>query len=135
MFKLLAAAFVLMLVSCGSEQNEKLSIDPKKLTFTEHIAPIIFENCVVCHRSDGIAPFSLTSYKEVWRKKKTIVNVTQRGFMPPWPADSEYTHFVGERVLTDEQKSMLKLWVKIWCQGRAGQCFTPNYQTFQMALF
>jgi hypothetical protein len=129
MFKLLAAAFVLMLVSCGSEQNEKLSIDPKKLTFTEHIAPIIFENCVVCHRSDGIAPFSLTSYKEVWRKKKTIVNVTQRGFMPPWPADSEYTHFVGERVLTDEQKSMLKLWVKYGAKEGPGNALPklPNF--------
>ena len=67
---------------------------------------------MVCHRSDGIAPFSLITYKDVWRKKKTIVFVTQKGFMPPWPADPNYTHFVGERILTREEKLMLKYWVK-----------------------
>ncbi|MFM9946180.1 MAG: hypothetical protein ACKVQB_13200, partial [Bacteroidia bacterium] len=103
---------VLSVISCTQPETETLSVPPEKLTFTEHIAPIIYKNCVVCHRNDGIAPFSLVTYKDVWRKKKTIVNVTQRGFMPPWPADPNYSHFVGERILSKEEKLMLKLWVK-----------------------
>lgn len=112
MQKILILFFVLTFISCKQRENETLTIPAEKLTFTEHIAPILYKNCVVCHRSDGIAPFSLITYKEVWRKKKTIVNVTQRGFMPPWPADPNYSHFVGERILTKEEKLMLKLWVK-----------------------
>ena len=100
------------IVSCSRSGNEHQSIAPKKLTFTEHIAPIIYANCVVCHRHDGAAPFSLITYKDVWRKKKTIVNVTGRGFMPPWPADPNYSHFIGERVLTDDEKLRIKLWVE-----------------------
>lgn len=98
-------------MACGPEKNRTTKVPPEKLTFTQHIAPIIFKNCVVCHRNDGIAPFSLETYKAVWRKKKTIVNVTRRNFMPPWPADPSYSHFIDERVLTEEEKLMLKLWV------------------------
>jgi len=32
--------------------------------------------------------------------------------MPPWPADPNYSHFIGERVLTQEEKLMIRLWVK-----------------------
>ncbi len=38
--------------------------------------------------------------------------MTQKGLMPPWPADPNYSHFVGERILTKAEKQMLKLWVK-----------------------
>jgi hypothetical protein len=101
-----------LFASCLKQEKDEIGIDPKKLTFTEHIAPILYKNCIVCHRPEGIAPFSLQTYKDVWRKKKTIVAVTAKGFMPPWPADPNYTHFVGERVLTPKEKKILALWVK-----------------------
>ena len=81
------------------------------LTFSKDVAPIIFENCTPCHRPQGAGPFSLTNYNQVNRKKKTIVRVTQSGLMPPWPADENYTHFLGERFLTTEEKKTIKDWV------------------------
>ena len=35
------------------------------VTFTEHIAPIVFQNCTVCHRPGEIGPFSLLNYRDV----------------------------------------------------------------------
>ena len=67
------------------------------LTFNQDISPIIFEHCTPCHRSGGAAPFALSNYKEVKRKRSTIVKVTQSGYMPPWPANINYTHFIGEK--------------------------------------
>jgi mono/diheme cytochrome c family protein len=32
-----------------------------KVTFTENIAPILYQNCVTCHRPGEAAPFSLIS--------------------------------------------------------------------------
>jgi hypothetical protein len=32
--------------------------------------------------------------------------------MPPWPADPQYTHFIGERVLTDKEIQLIKKWVE-----------------------
>ena len=29
------------------------------VTFSEHIAPIVYQNCVTCHRPGEAAPFSL----------------------------------------------------------------------------
>jgi hypothetical protein len=120
---------LLALLSCRQTIDEKLPVAPDKLTFTEHIAPILYKNCVVCHRSNGIAPFSLITYKDVWRKKKTIVNVTQRGIMPPWPADPNYSHFVGERLLSNKEKLMLKLWVANGAKEGAAS-FLPDVPQF-----
>src|SRR5437773_9431190 len=37
----------------------------KAPTFTENIAPIIFQNCVSCHRPGEIGPFPLLTYQDV----------------------------------------------------------------------
>jgi hypothetical protein len=84
---------------------------PTHPTFNEHVAAIIYQNCTPCHRNGGAAPFNLTNYKEVWRKKKTIRKVTQSGYMPPWPADANYSHFKGEKILSEKDKAIIKLWV------------------------
>src|SRR6516165_2112081 len=80
-------------------------------TFAEDIAPIIFKNCAPCHRPGEAGPFSLLSYDDVKKKAKTIAAVTQARYMPPWPADPSYSHFLRERVLTDEQIALIRNWV------------------------
>lgn len=37
------------------------------VTYTKHIATILNQRCVWCHRTGEVAPFALTSYKEVRR--------------------------------------------------------------------
>lgn len=41
--------------------------------------------------------------------------VTQTRFMPPWPADASYTHFVDEKVLTQEEIDLIARWVDEGC--------------------
>ena len=36
-----------------------------QVTFSEHIAPIIYENCTSCHRTGEVGPMSLTNYDEI----------------------------------------------------------------------
>src|SRR5688572_24183812 len=102
-----------------------------KLTFNEHIAPIIHSNCTSCHRKGEAGPFPLITYKDVRKKAKTIVKVTQSGVMPPWPADPEYQHYVGEKVLTTVQKEMIKEWVETGCEegNPAHAPVVPDYPT------
>src|SRR5436190_8650794 len=33
--------------------------------------------------------------------------------MPPWPADPNYSHFIGERVLSEDEKATIEKWVHI----------------------
>ncbi len=82
------------------------------VTFSETIAPIIFDNCVSCHRPGEVAPFPLLSYDDVARHATTIAAVTASRQMPPWRAAHGFTEFVGERRLTDEQIADVAAWVK-----------------------
>jgi hypothetical protein len=109
----LAASGVLF-CSCGT--GSKGSVAVGNPLFSEDIAPIIFKNCVPCHRKDGAGPFQLTNYQQVLRKAKTILKVTSRHFMPPWPADPAYTHFVGEKKLSEEQIQLIATWVEQGCK-------------------
>jgi hypothetical protein len=82
------------------------------VTFSESVAPILYENCVTCHRPGEAAPFSLISYDDVRKKGKQIAKVTGSRYMPPWHAAHGYGDFAGERRLTDAQIATLADWVK-----------------------
>lgn len=122
-----------MLTACGGAEEsgtETLSESlPANVTFSEHIAPIIYKNCTPCHRPNSAGPFAFTNYDEVRAKAKTIVKVTRSRFMPPWPADPSYTSFKGERVLTDMEIALIGKWVEQDCPIGNAQAIPspPNY--------
>ncbi|HNI54810.1 MAG TPA: hypothetical protein PK511_09835 [Chitinophagales bacterium] len=119
---ILFAFLALLMTSCADKSgsnkkqaDEEKVILPDVVTFNEHIAPIIFENCTPCHRPHSAGPFPFTTYDEIKAKAKTISKVTQSRFMPPWPADPSYTNFKGERILTVTEIAMIKKWVEDDC--------------------
>jgi len=99
---------VLLFFSCG---NKNIKTETEKITWSEHIAPIIYKNCSPCHRPNQSGPFSLLSYANAIKKAKQIKFVTKSKYMPPWPADASYSHFIGERVLSEEQINQISAWV------------------------
>ncbi len=82
-----------------------------QVNFSEHIAPIIYNNCTTCHRTGEVGPMPFTSYEEVSAWATMIEHVTSIRYMPPWQADPEYSHFVGERTLSDEDIQLISDWV------------------------
>jgi Tol biopolymer transport system component len=83
-----------------------------KVTFSENIAPIVYDNCVTCHRPGEAAPFSLISYEDVKKRGTLIATVTKARYMPPWHATHGYGDFADERRLTDEQIATIADWVQ-----------------------
>jgi Tol biopolymer transport system component/mono/diheme cytochrome c family protein len=81
-------------------------------TFAATIAPILYANCVTCHRSGEAAPFPLISYEDVAKRGDLIAEVTQSKYMPPWHAAPGHGEFLGERRLTDAQIAAIGGWVK-----------------------
>ena len=79
-------------------------------TFTHDIAPILYTNCVECHRAGEIAPMSLITYAEVRPWAKGIVAQVSNGVMPPWHADAPHGTFRNERGLTAAQKDLIERW-------------------------
>jgi Flp pilus assembly protein TadD len=95
---LLAVPFVLL--ASGSEAQ----------TFTQDIAPVVFNACVSCHRAGGPGPFPLTTYDEVRRRATQIAQVTRSRFMPPWKVEPGVGRFVGQRLLTDREIASIEQW-------------------------
>jgi hypothetical protein len=80
-------------------------------TFSENIAPIIYNNCTSCHRQGEVGPMAFTNYDEVKSWGRMIKFATETRYMPPWSPDPKYRHFVGERTLTDSQIKDIAAWV------------------------
>ncbi len=82
------------------------------VTYAETIAPIINQNCVICHHEGGIGPFELTTYDQVKKRARQVAEVTHSGYMPPWKPDAGYGPTLqGERRLTDTQIDAIESWV------------------------
>jgi hypothetical protein len=84
---------------------------PERVTFSEHIAPIVYDHCARCHRPGEPGPFPLLNYRDVAARAVLIRAATQARYMPPWPADPSYRHFTDENVLTEEQIALIGRWV------------------------
>ena len=81
-------------------------------TFTKDVAPIIFDNCVTCHRPNHIAPMSLGSYEEARPWARSIKDVVVSRVMPPWGADpANSLKFSNERSLDQDEIDTIVAWV------------------------
>ncbi len=56
-------------------------------TFTEDVAPILYESCVGCHQPNGIGPMPLLSYEDARPYAARIKRKVQAREMPPWHLD------------------------------------------------
>src|SRR5262245_29460299 len=68
---------------------EALAFDrgSRRATFSKDVAPILYKNCVACHRPNELAPMSLLSYKEARPWARSIREKIISREMPPWSAD------------------------------------------------
>jgi hypothetical protein len=82
----------------------------RPVTFSEDVAPIVFNNCVSCHRAGEAAPFPLTTYAEVRPMARHIASLTAARVMPPWKAGGDY-EFKDARRLTEAQIATIEQWV------------------------
>src|SRR5688572_11243828 len=83
----------------------------KEVTFTKDVAPILFNNCVYCHRPGEIGPFSLLSYRETRPWSKSIKQRVVSRQMPPWGADPKIGLFRNDKNLSEQEIATIVAWV------------------------
>ncbi len=81
------------------------------VTFTRDVAPIIYENCVSCHRPGELAPMALRSYDEVRPWARGIKDKVVSGEMPPWFAEGRAGHFRNDSRLMPAEIDTIVRWV------------------------
>ncbi len=93
--------------------------DSQAVTFHRDVAPLLQQECQVCHRPNGanlggmVAPMALTTYEETRPWARSIARVAAAREMPPWDASPEqHGLFANERTLTQDQIDLLVNWAR-----------------------
>jgi len=60
-----------------------------EVTFTRDVAPIIQQNCQICHRPGGIGPMDLVTYDDARRYARRIREQVANRLMPPYYYDND----------------------------------------------
>ncbi len=109
--------FVQATAAPGCELDLPAAADAKSTTVSYHrdVARILQQNCVSCHREDGIAPFALDDLDEVKDRAKVIRRVVNEGSMPPWFAaidkDADKNPWANDCSLSAKDKADLFAWI------------------------
>jgi mono/diheme cytochrome c family protein len=81
------------------------------VTYSTHVARILQDNCVTCHRDGQVAPFSLTSYDEAKTWATEIKEYTHARQMPPWKPEPGFGEFQDVRRLSEDELTLIAKWV------------------------
>ncbi len=80
-------------------------------TFSKDVAPILFENCVQCHRPNHIAPMSLMTYADARPWARAVKQRVAAREMPPWGAAPGIQEYSNDTSLTQEEIDTIVAWV------------------------
>ena len=79
-------------------------------TFSKDVAPILYSNCVVCHRPGEVAPMSLITYQNVRPWARAIKNKVVDHEMPPWGASPASMKLANDRSLSQKDIDTIVRW-------------------------
>ena len=82
-----------------------------RVTYSEHVAPILQTHCQNCHRPGTEAPFALMNYRDAASQAEAIAEVVHDRVMPPWHADRHVGKVVNARGLDDRERAIIARWV------------------------
>jgi len=97
------------------------------VTYNQDIADILNRNCISCHQSGGIAPFSLETFQDASQKSFWIEHVTSNRIMPPFPIDGsgQCQTFKDVKWLTQNELSLISDWTNSGAQEGSGTAPEP----------
>jgi hypothetical protein len=83
-----------------------------RITYYQHIKPIVDAKCVRCHVDGTVAPFALDSFAQVKKYASFARSAINSGSMPPWLFDDMCNDYRGDFSLTAEEKARFNTWVE-----------------------
>ncbi|MDO9001601.1 MAG: T9SS type A sorting domain-containing protein [Bacteroidota bacterium] len=74
------------------------------------VAGIFYARCTSCHHT-GASNYPFMNYAQTTIMGAAIQNALVIGKMPPWSADTAYTRFQHERIITSSEKQQILNWI------------------------
>jgi hypothetical protein len=93
-----------------ADRPEAAPVAEGPVTYTQHIAPLLRDNCIRCHHEGGNAPFALDNYQAAATRSAMMAEVVRSGLMPPWFAHSPAQPFSNAPPLTREDRLRFQVW-------------------------
>jgi hypothetical protein len=107
----MAVAVVAIGVLMAMPANAAAQSGQSGITYAKDVAPILYKNCVSCHRPTMFAPMSLTTYEETRPWARAIKQRVVRREMPPWTADAPHGVFKNDPRLSQQDVDTIAAWV------------------------
>ena len=113
LFGVLVSAVFVTLGMPAERLAAQESSEDELVTFTRDVAPILQQNCQICHRPGSVAPFSLVTYQDARRYSRRIKDQVARRLMPPYHLDAGVgiQDIKGDWRLSEEQIETVVSWV------------------------
>ena len=114
---LFSGALVLALLAVLAIPGQTLSAQEagadEDVTYTRDVAPIIQQNCQICHRPASVAPMSFMDFRDVRRYARRIKDQVARRLMPPYHYDAGngIQDLKNDWRLSDEEIGAIVAWV------------------------
>ena len=80
-------------------------------TFAKDVAPILYRNCVECHRPNAMAPMSLMTYEDARPWARAVKQKVVAREMPPWGADPTVGKYANDPSLKQSEVDTIAAWV------------------------
>ena len=96
---------------------EDLPYPEPPVTYSRHVAPILWKNCVCCHRPGEVGPFSLLTYADAAKRASFLCEVTDLDRMPPWKPHPAVGVFLDAPRLSVIEKEILNRWALTGCEA------------------
>ena len=84
-------------------------IKAQVLTYKD-VAGVFYARCTSCHH-EGANHFSFMNYTKTNSYKFLIQSALNSNKMPPWKADTNYTRFQHERLISSQEKTAILNWI------------------------
>ena len=98
---------------CDIEYPHADQTQHSQISYSEDIAPILQDKCVVCHTEGGLGPWAMTDYNMVLGFSPMIREVLRTKRMPPWHADPHIGVWKNDISLTTEQAQTIVHWIEL----------------------
>lgn len=97
-----------------------------QISYVETVVPILEQNCVGCHRPEGIGPWAMTSYEMVRGFAPMMREVLRTKRMPPWHADPHVGEWRDDAGISNEERTTLVHWIEAGAPRGEGEDPLPR---------
>jgi hypothetical protein len=105
-----AVALIVVAVALAGRHGEAHKAITSKYTFNDDVFPIFKERCASCHVEHGVAPMSLTTFKDAFPWAESIRAELIAGHMPPWNAEEGFGDLKHAHTLTAKELDVILTW-------------------------